>query len=229
MTNWRYLMAGAVMVLASGLAFALRPVPGVEIGAVNLERQVPSSFGRWKEVKTALVPMDLSPREGETTMDMPYDQVLMRTYVRDDGSLVMFALAYGRVLRQEVKIHRPELCYVAQGFAIRRKEATRLDLGNGLTVPVYRLLTGNDNRTEPVTYWIRIGDKISINAWQTRTEILRDGLRGRMPDGILVRVSQTLPYNMSTDDSYQLQAQFLRDLYLSLDPGGRRLLIGSGV
>jgi EpsI family protein len=226
MTNWRYLVTGAVMVLASGLAFALHPIPAVEIGAVNLERQVPSSFGRWKEVKTAFVPMDLSPREGETNMDMPYDQTLMRTYVRDDGNVVMLALAYGRVLRQEVKIHRPELCYVAQGFAIRGKEATSVDLGNGSAVPAYRLLTGNDNRTEPVTYWIRIGDKISMNAWQTRSEILRDGIRGRIPDGILVRVSQALTPTVAPEASYEIEGQFLRDLYSSLDAVGKRILIG---
>jgi EpsI family protein len=215
------------MVLASGLAFALRPVPAVEMGSVDLNKQIPTEFGRWREVRTALIPMDLSPREGETNSEMPYDQTLMRTYVRDDGSAVMLALAYGRVLRQEVKIHRPELCYVSQGFAVTRKEASNVDLGAGATVTAYRLMTGNDNRKEPITYWIRIGDTISMNAWQTRTEILRDGLRGRIPDGILVRVSQALPHSAPTDSSYDLQNQFLRDLYAALDPAGKTLLRGA--
>ncbi len=125
--SWPHVLIGAAMVVASGLAIALTPNRHlVPEGAVNLEQMIPRDFKGWREVKTGIIQMDLSPRDGEErTMQQPYDQTLMRTYVRDDGAVVMLALAYGRTQRQEVKIHRPELCYVAQGFAVKRKSIGR--------------------------------------------------------------------------------------------------------
>jgi EpsI family protein len=225
-SRWKPLAFGAAMVAASGLALALRPTPVVPDGSVELERMIPKKFGRWTAVPSGAIQIDLTPRDGETTMDRPYDQTLMRSYVRDDGASVMLALAWGRVQRQEVKIHRPELCYVAQGFTINSRQTANLDLGSGIVVPAYRLGAGSDGRSEPVTYWIRIGEKISSGAWQTRVGILKEGIAGRIPDGILVRVSQALPRGASMQDSYQAQEAFLRDLVSSLDKTTLPLLVG---
>lgn len=214
------------MLVGSGLALALRPTNAVPEGAVDLERMIPKQFGSWKELPSGFLQMALTPRDGETTTDSPYDQTLMRTYVKDDGTVVMVALAYGRRLRQEVKIHRPELCYVAQGFAIQPKKAVQLHLSGGHTVPAYRLITGNSSRTEPVTYWIRVGRLISGNAWQTRLAIFQDGLRGNIPDGILVRVSQALPREADANASYAIEERFLSDLLGSVSADTRKLLVG---
>jgi len=44
----------------------------------------------------------------------------MRAYQNSQGQIVYLALAWGEQQRQEVKIHRPDLCYVAQGFKVWR-------------------------------------------------------------------------------------------------------------
>jgi EpsI family protein len=227
--SWPHLAVGMAMIAAYGVAIALTPTRyEVAEGTVDLEKMIPRAFGDWTEVKTAAIQIDLSPRDGEErSTNQPYDQTLMRSYVRKDGAMVMLAVAYGRTQRQEVKIHRPELCYVAQGFDIGRKELVDLDLGGRSNLPVYRLVTHNDRRTEPVTYWIRIGDKISTSAWQSRWRILVEGLHGRIPDGILVRVSQVVPSLREADESYVLQQTFLRDLSGSVDLPTRKLLIGA--
>jgi EpsI family protein len=223
-----YLAVGAAMLIASGLAVALTPTRhDVPEGTVRLEQSVPSEFGRWKEVKTGYIQMDLAPRDGEErTRDQPYDQTLMRTYVRDDGAMVMLALAYGRTQRQEVKIHRPELCYVAQGFELKGKTPVQLNLGQGVQINAYHLLATNGQRLEPITYWIRIGDEISMNALQSRLAIFKEGLVGRIPDGILVRVSQIVSPSAAPASSFDAQAEFLTDLLAHLDEAGRRALIG---
>mgnify|MGYP003340463721 CR=1 FL=1 len=56
----------------------------------------------------------------ETDTEQPYDQTLMRTYANSHGEQIMLALAWGERQRQDVKVHRPEVCYPAQGFAIRQ-------------------------------------------------------------------------------------------------------------
>lgn len=226
--SWPYVTVGVLMAMAYGAAIALTPARNaVPEGSVNLEKMIPQQFADWKEVKTGAIQMDLAPRNGEErSTDQPYDQTLMRTYLRKDGAVIMLAVAYGRTQRQEVKIHRPELCYVAQGFDVGRKELVEMNLGGQATVPAYRLVSRNDRRTEPVTYWIRIGDKITTSAWQSRWRILIEGLHGRIPDGILVRVSQVVPTTEGIAGSYTTQEEFLRALNDSVDPSTRKLLTG---
>src|SRR3981081_4614918 len=104
-----------------------------------------------------------------------YDQVLMRTYRRQsDGETVMLALAYGRRQAQEFKIHRPELCYYSQGYDVRFVGRSRVLLGPRFGVDSNLLLARNRARYEPVTYWIRVGDRISLSAWETRWLIFKD-------------------------------------------------------
>jgi EpsI family protein len=102
-----------------------------------------------------------------------------------------------------------------------------IDLSPGASVEANRLLTRNASRVEPVTYWIRIGDNIMAKGRKVRVEIFQQALHGRIPDGILFRVSQALSPSASADASYRVQEAFIRELLSSVDQGGRRLLIGS--
>jgi EpsI family protein len=141
----------------------------------------------------------------------------------------MLALAYGREQRQEVKIHRPELCYVSQGFAVKGKSTEMVEIGQGAPVPVHRLLTGNEARLEPVTYWIRIGDRLVDNAWESRAAIFMDGLQGKIPDGILVRVSTVVKAGADVPAAYAVQEAFLKDLLNVLSGPAKTALLGHGV
>jgi len=83
------------------------------------------------------------------------------------------------------------------------------------------------SRVEAVSYWIRIGDIFSENAWVTRSHLLEEGLRGHILDGILVRSSQIVA-NAEEDSerSYQLQEDFLSQLVRASPPAVAGLLIG---
>lgn len=217
---------GLAMLAAVGLGQLLAPTVSMSPpGAVDLESMVPKQFGDWTYVPNAVSQVDLAvKRDGEEGANQrPYDQVLMRTYRNPQGQAVMLALAWGRQQRQEVKIHRPELCYVAQGFRI---ESSRpLDgLGDG-SVRGTTLLTASNRRVEPVIYWVRIGDTLSTGAWRTRWYILREGMAGRIPDGILVRTSQALRGPTQVEASLELQRRFLADLVAAVPEAQRSVLV----
>lgn len=224
-----YGIAGVAMLATAALAVVMAPkMPDAAGSSIGLEQRVPAEFGDWKEVKSPFIQMDLAPRRDDGTTDpsSPYDEVVMRTYVRaSDGAVVMLALAWGAQQRQEVKIHRPELCYVAQGFDVVRREHAILSLPGGQSVTTTRLLATAPSRIEPVTYWIRIGEEISLSAWQSRLAILREGLKGRTADGILVRASQAMPAGRAdVERSYRIQQEFLSDLVRSVESPARSVL-----
>lgn len=217
---------GLAMLAAVGLGQLMAPSVSMSPpGAVDLEAMVPKQFGDWTYVPSATTQVDLAvKRDGEEGSNTRvYDQVLMRTYRNTQGQMVMLALAWGRQQRQEVKIHRPELCYVAQGFRIESSRPIE-GLGDG-SVRGTSLLAASSRRIEPVVYWVRIGDTLSSNAWQTRWYILREGMAGRIPDGILVRTSQVMRSATQVEASLEVQRRFLADLVAAVPESKRAVLV----
>lgn len=214
-----------------GLGFAagvmLRPEINVAMPDAHLEQVVPDRVGSWTYVPNAMQHVTALTTDATST-DQPYDEVLMRTYVRPDGAAVMLTLAYGKNQRQEIKIHRPELCYPAQGMKVQALRPATFD---GIHSEVAhsaitgkRMVAQGPSFNEVVSYWIRIGDSYSSSAWQTRWNIMREGLKGRMTDGILVRVSQRVPMTEDPARHYTVQEDFLKELVATLNPKGRALL-----
>jgi EpsI family protein len=217
------------MLLTAALAYAIAPTRQVSPNSVALERMIPKQFGQWVEQGATVeqVPPQIDGEAGSRADRALYDQVLMRTYRRQsDGERVMLALAYGRRQAQEFKIHRPELCYYSQGYDVRFVGRSRVLLGPRFGVDSNLLLARNRARYEPVTYWIRVGDRISLSAWETRWLIFKDGISGSVPDGILVRASSVIQTEADSANAFRLQKSFFADLYNSLAPAARAAIAG---
>jgi EpsI family protein len=220
------------MLLTAALAYAIAPTRQVSPDSVALERMIPKRFGEWVEQGATVE--QVSPQIGQVDGENGgragrplYDQVLMRTYRRQsDGEMVMLALAYGRRQVQEFKIHRPELCYYSQGYDVRFVGRSHVLLGPRFGVDSNLLLARNRARYEPVTYWIRVGDRISLSAWETRWLIFKDGISGSVPDGILVRASSVIQTDADSASAFRVQKIFFADLYNSLSPAARTAIAG---
>jgi EpsI family protein len=219
----------AVLALASYAAARLTPRHELG-GALRLAELIPERFGSWAAEPDAGAQVLLVPNgayETAAAQDASYDDVLMRTYRRADGARVMVAIAYGRRQTQEIKIHRPELCYYAQGFEVRALGSRAVQLDDARSVESLALLTHNRARTEVVTYWIRVGGELASNPWAMRWTIFREGLGGRVPDGVLVRASSLAQSADEAERELALQHEFLADLYREVPPATRRFLAGA--
>ena len=215
------------MVVAQGIAMAVMPSPVVVSGIPRLDSLIPHRFGQWSEVPSPYLQVDLSVGDaGTANSEQPYDAVLMKTYRNAAGGEVMLALAYARAQRQEVKIHRPEVCYTAQGFVQLSRSRAEFPVAGAQPVAGDRLLMQNKERLEAVSYWVRIGDAFPRGGWQTRVKLLKDGLDGKVPDGILVRASSLMQNPAQAEAAYALQQVFLKDLVNVLGPQARMLLAG---
>ncbi|RZI86214.1 MAG: EpsI family protein [Rubrivivax sp.] len=192
----------------------------------QLEQTVAHQVGPWRELPNPRVQVALST--GEPTFDQPYDQSVMRSYVDDQGHMIQVAVAWGKRQRQEIKIHRPELCYPAQGLTVQSlKDVTfPITTPDGGPVTGKRMIAKDRNGgIEAVSYWIRLGGTYSGTAWQTRGYILREGLAGRVPDGVLVRVSQRAAPGTDMEALFRRQEQFAAQLVSASSPEARPLLV----
>jgi len=151
----------------------------------------------------------------------------MRTYENDRGQVVMLALAWGATQRQEVKVHRPDLCYVAQGLQIRSLIPKSFSgiAGASSTVTGKQMIAIRGNGGEAVSYWIRIGSLYSEDAIDTRLHIFKEGLAGRIPDGILVRASMPIRSEAEANEAWPIIEGFLRDLVAATPKPTRRMLL----
>lgn len=194
----------------------------------NLEATVPQAFGDWKIVQQPYAQVGVS-QGVEGVYDQPYDQTVMRTYVNSRGEAVMLALAWGEKQRQDIKVHRPEVCYPAQGFSLVRLEqgAPIQVAGHEQVVPTVSLLAAGPGggSLEAVRYWIRIGQSYTGDGLKARWYILQEGFQGRIPDGILVRASKRIRSADDAADTQVVLGSFLAELAASVPPATRALLV----
>lgn len=225
---WGKLIALLVAMAITGLAaFWLKPSLGKASEAPSLDAALPRQFGDWREVPQRGVPVSLLAGD-VPDINQPYDQTVMRTYVNSQGDVVMLALAWGRNQRQEVKIHRPDLCYVAQGHKVAYLKThvfEGISSPSGTPVTGKQMVTTLGNGAEAVAYWMRIGGVYSEDAAQTRIHILKEGLAGRVPDGVLVRASLRVREEQAANLAWPILGKFLADLSSAVTPPARHLLI----
>ena len=217
-------LIAALMFAASLGTIVARPTTRIsgERPAVVLDALVPKQFGDWREAPQNQVQV-VNPQTQEL-LDRLYTEILTRTYVNAGGYRIMLSLAYGSDQRGSMQAHKPEVCYPAQGFVLQKNEAGLLATPYG-DIPVRRLFATMGARQEPLTYWFTVGDKAVLGTTQKRLVELSFGLTGRIPDGMLFRVSSIDPDQAR---AYRMQEQFVNQLLQTVTPAGRKRLSGLG-
>jgi EpsI family protein len=135
----------------------------------------------------------------------------------------MLSIAYGGDQSKQLQLHLPEVCYVAQGFDMVNDKGGDLPTHYG-QIPVKRLVMRQNARNEPITYWVTVGDKAVMSGLGQKYQRFIYGLTGKIPDGMLVRVSTIQP---DENNAYQVQARFVNQMLDALSPKDRTRLLGA--
>jgi EpsI family protein len=216
------LVMGMAASVAVAMHFTPKPMfaPG-EKPAVSLEAMFPTSFGEWTLDRSG--PAQVISPAMTAALEKIYTESLSRTYVNAKGDRVMLSLAYGADQSRSMQVHKPEVCYEAQGFKVVASAKDSAQIG-ALKVPVMRLVTTQGPRIEPITYWIRTGDYI-VRGWlEQNTARVKNGLlHGQTPDGLLVRVSTI---DDDKQHAYSVHDQFLAALAQASSTPARAMLLG---
>jgi len=221
-TRRRAFVVAATMLAGSVLASTLRPtrLMSESLGVPKLDSLFPTAFGPWR-VDTSL-PVILPAPDVQAQLDKIYNEVIARTYINKSGQRVMLSVAYGGDQSDATSAHRPEVCYPAQGFAITDNFGDTLQVA-GRDIPVRRLMSRVSDRSEPITYWIVVGDRVVTTGIGQKLAQMRYGLRNVIADGILVRVSSI---DNDMHEGHQVQTQFIDDLGRALEGDKARRVFG---
>lgn len=225
MATRRAVVFALASVAAAGGAVALKPRrrAAQDLLKIDLESQIPASFEGWAIDKN-IIPVLPNP-EVQAKLDSIYTQVLARTYVNASGQRVMLSVAYGSDQGSDAtSVHRPEFCYSAQGFAVRKAGEANLNI-DGQQLSVRRVVGNLGARIEPITYWVTMNDKAVLPGFDRKMQQIWLGLQGQIPDGMLVRVSTIDPVLAS---GFAIQESFLAALHRSMAVSVRGRYFGAG-
>ena len=211
-----------LMLASAVMASVLRPtiVLADQRPPVDLKAMVPIAFGDWQEqLNTSAQIVDPQQKE---MLDKLYSETLTRTYVNRAGYRIMLSIAYGKNQSKALQLHKPEICYPAQGFMLEAIQRGKLDL-LGTPVAATRLVTSLGQRHEPVTYWTVVGDRITRGGIDKRLIEMRFAMHREIPDGMLVRVSSI---DTGTENAYANQRQFATQMVQAIAPEYRSRFAG---
>lgn len=209
--------------LGAGLTHFLTPTVHMadKFGKPDLETLFPKVFGDWKVDASSGI-IQPSP-DTQALLDSIYNQTLTRTYMNPQGYRIMLSVAYGGDQSDATRAHLPEVCYPAQGFQITNNKSGQLLLASR-PVSSRLLMAKMGRRNEPITYWLIVGDEVSNTRTEQKLTRFRLGLKGLIPDGMLVRVS-----SIDADEAHghQMQAQFLNQMALAFPEETRNRVFGA--
>lgn len=212
--RWKALIIALFLVLASALGTQTRPHTYLveQQGKLDLEQVFPKEFAGWT-METNMPASIISP-DVAALLKKIYAQTLSRTYFNKQGERMMLSVAYGGDQSDATRAHRPDVCYPAQGFEILSSSVSSVPLSDG-ALQVSQLKTKLGGRVEPVTFWITTGEYTSITGQEQKIAQMRYGLKGIIPDGMLVRVSSI---NADEEQAYGQQKRFISDLKQAMAP-----------
>lgn len=191
------------------------------LGKPDLEKIFPAEFADWRvDVRAAMI---LPSPQTQAILDSIYNQTLTRTYINAVGERIMLSVAYGGDQSDATRAHLPEVCYPAQGFQITSNTRSQIVLADR-AVSTRLLMSKLGLRDEPITYWLVVGDRVTVSRTDQKLAQFRLGLKGLIPDGMLVRVSSI---DGDMERGHQIQAKFLQQLAQALPETARDRVFGT--
>jgi len=187
---------------------------------VNLEAMFPKAFGSWQVDDR--MPAQLVSPDTQAVLNKIYNQTLSRTYYNGHGDRIMLSVAYGGDQSDGTRAHRPEVCYPAQGFQIEAGKDGVYNLGPG-SLRVRQLVSSLGARIEPISYWITVGERVTLSGTEQKLAQLGYSTRGVIPDGMLVRVSSIEP---DSAKAYLVHQEFIGQLASALPAALQSQVVG---
>lgn len=216
----RDVLAGSLLLTMTAASIALKPKRMFEnLTQDELSGLIPKQVGAYRfATSSGLV---LPPRD--ELSEKLYDQVVTRVYVARGKLPIMALFAYGSVQNLSLELHRPDECYPQQGFTITEPETVPLLFGGHHIAASILSADRPDGYVEQVLFWSRIGNQFPRDRTAQSLLVARENFAGRMPDGLLVRLS--VP-TASRAMAMAAIDEFLAEMSRSLTPPGRRIVFG---
>lgn len=182
----RHALLGGLLAGVSAAGFALAPRAAVRaLPPGTLESWMPDKIGPWTLASRSGI---LLPPADSLSARL-YDNLVTRIYTAPDQPPVTLLLAYSSTQDGMLQVHRPEYCYRAGGYGLSPTQDVVISDAAGATYGANTFLAVRPDASERVLYWTRVGEAFPQSWLGQRAAVMQANLAGRIPDGLLARVS----------------------------------------
>lgn len=189
----------------------------------TLASEIPIQIGHWKRLEINVAPVVDPTRQ--KVINYLYSETLSASYVNDQKQLIMLSLAYGKDQSDGREVHKPELCYPAQGFTILDQRDEMVDIDSHHRIRVKYMKTQNGERIEPLIYWTTAGDYLYQSKIQKKLIALKHYSPIKLiPDGMVLRVSTIEPDGILALDN---MSNFVKNWHASMPAAQKKRYFGS--
>lgn len=183
------ILIGVLMIAASVLAHMAKPTQYLANVAphARLSEELPKHIEHWKKLQ--IDDIEIIDPTRQAVLNYLYTDLLSASYLNTSNQLVMLSIAYGKDQSDGHNVHKPSICYPAQGFTITDERDIPLTLDKNRQINVHYMYTQNGQRTEPLIYWTTAGDFLYQSTLQRKIIEFKYSGTNLIPDGMILRIS----------------------------------------
>ena len=194
--NYIAVIVMMAVALAGSILFARRPD---NVSASADVRQIPARAGDWKLVEDVAL-------DANTMKQILADSYVSREYANSKGQQVQLLVVYRRYGRREFA-HRPELCFPAAGFSVRKNEDATLYWA-GRDVPVKYMTAFAPNLPETaITYFFASGKRTEENFLRQQWKMAFERLLPNKNGWTFLRLTSPVAPGAANGERAALEAQ----------------------
>ncbi len=139
------------------------------------------------------------------------DDILNRTYLREDGAPIFLYVGYYGSQTRGDQIHSPLHCYPGSGWKPIRKGVVPVHL-EGKELFVNRMLIQKGLEKRLVVYWYQAQGRAIANEYVQRLHLIWTSFTAQRTDGALIRVSTPVTEER-VEEGWQAMMAFLNGAY----------------
>lgn len=164
----------------------------------------PLEIGEWRGQEGTILDADV--------LDvLRLNDYIVRRYQDEQGRSLWLYIGYWETQRKGAQIHSPKNCLPGGGWAPLEADRADIPLQGGKDIEVNRYVLQKDNAQQMALYWFDAQGQPVASEIDAKLELLKGAVLRNRTDGALVRI--TSPVYGNADQTFEWQAEFVRELY----------------
>jgi len=141
------------------------------------------------------------------------DTSMLRMYRQADGNIYWLFVAYFSSQKYGSQIHSPKHCLPGGGYRIVSIEPYDLELDDGRTITVNRMVIADRRRMELMMYWYETRSGVITDEFGLKLDLMKNAVMLLPTDAAICRLTMPMPLDTEIDEATEIANRFLRYFY----------------
>ena len=141
------------------------------------------------------------------------DTTTLRMYQEPTGDFYWLFIAYFSSQKYGSQIHSPKHCLPGGGYRIMSMEPYQIELDDGHTIMINRLVIADQRRSELMFYWYETRSGVISNEFGLKFDLMKNSIMLLPTDAAICRVTFAMTYTSDIEAATAKTVNFIREFY----------------